>query len=249
MHIQEQLGEPQDYHTWTLNPRLQNPKWAHLLEQHPELSASILFLWNVGVLRDFVRTTLGENLALVSGDDLVGLYSTLLSQRDELLIESEQMGLKDRSLGACIAREFLNLLCNDDCNPDDTHGDRNCIFAYGRTLNELRIPQLQELQRTQEYYALQHISENKLYTLIHDSISRIAYMTIFKTQKGYFGLAPGPIRAGDEITLCSGLETPLAIRANDEYYNIVCSVHVEGVMEGEAWVRLTRDDLREIPFV
>ena len=54
-------------------------------------------------------------------------------------------------------------------------------------------------------------------------------------EKGYKGITPGPVQAGDLVVLISGLRVPIVLRGVDEGYQVVGMAKVEGIMDGEAW--------------
>lgn len=55
------------------------------------------------------------------------------------------------------------------------------------------------------------------------------------SEKGYEGITPGPVQAGDLIVLISGLRVPMVLRGVGECYQVVGMAEIEGVMDGEAW--------------
>jgi hypothetical protein len=56
----------------------------------------------------------------------------------------------------------------------------------------------------------------------------------FVTSKGYYGLGPATIEAGDKISVFFGSKTPLIVREEDGYHLLVGEAYVHGLMSGEA---------------
>lgn len=54
-------------------------------------------------------------------------------------------------------------------------------------------------------------------------------------EKGYEGISPGPVQAGDLIVLMSGLRVPMVLRGVGEGYQVIGMAEVKGIMDGEAW--------------
>ena len=54
-------------------------------------------------------------------------------------------------------------------------------------------------------------------------------------EKGYEGITPGPVQAGDLIVLISGLRVPMVLRGVGEGYQVIGMAEVKGIMDGEAW--------------
>ena len=54
-------------------------------------------------------------------------------------------------------------------------------------------------------------------------------------EKGYEGITPGPVQAGDLIVLISGLRVPMLLRGVGEGYQVIGMAEVKGIMDGEAW--------------
>jgi hypothetical protein len=75
---------------------------------------------------------------------------------------------------------------------------------------------------------------------------------LFVTEKGYLGLAPASVAAGDHVMLLSGLRTPFLARPplggrDPALLNLVSPTSIAGMMEGELW---TESDIQnEFMFV
>jgi hypothetical protein len=54
-------------------------------------------------------------------------------------------------------------------------------------------------------------------------------------EKGYEGITPAPVQAGDLIVLISGLRVPMVLRGVGEGYQVIGMAEVKGIMDGEAW--------------
>ncbi|KAK5444252.1 hypothetical protein LTS15_010367 [Exophiala xenobiotica] len=60
---------------------------------------------------------------------------------------------------------------------------------------------------------------------------------MFRTSKGYIGLAPEVAQRGDEIVLCRGGSVPFVLRRvlHDEDWNLIGDCYVHGIMQGDAF--------------
>ncbi|KAM5341995.1 hypothetical protein ACJ41O_015026 [Fusarium nematophilum] len=58
---------------------------------------------------------------------------------------------------------------------------------------------------------------------------------MFRTKRGFVGLGPCTLRAGDRVFLVSGSKAPLAFRQYGERWRLVGEVYVHGIMAGEAF--------------
>ena len=61
------------------------------------------------------------------------------------------------------------------------------------------------------------------------------YRRIARTSKGYLALAPAATEPGDRIALLAGGRAPLVVRSKGDDWQLVGSVYVHGIMNGEAW--------------
>lgn len=250
MHVNERIGKPQDYALWTKNPPLIDGVFAPALAKHPEDSAAILLLWDIRVLRDFVRVALDNDPAASSLQDLFDVYALLLSQRPWNEHETMTLGLHNPDIGAQFARDFFQVLCGayreDHEQSQELDLSNSLLYA---TLGCLRKPGLEHLLQTQEFKVLSQIGRNKQCRRIHELIGRIRYMTVFRTMSGRIGLAPYSTEAGDEIALCYGLDLPLVVRPSGENYRLIAFAHLKGVMKGEAWSQKLQDNVYDLSFV
>ena len=77
--------------------------------------------------------------------------------------------------------------------------------------------------------------QNLFLTEVHIALRN---RTFFTATKGYIGLAPESTRAGDEICIILGCQTPLILRSDGRgTREIVGPCYVHGIMEGEALLR------------
>lgn len=65
----------------------------------------------------------------------------------------------------------------------------------------------------------------------------VAQRRLFKTEKGYIGLAPSMARKGDGIALLNGSKVPLILRAAPEsaHWTLIGDCYVHGIMQGEGF--------------
>ncbi|RYP17233.1 hypothetical protein DL765_004618 [Monosporascus sp. GIB2] len=74
--------------------------------------------------------------------------------------------------------------------------------------------------------------------LAADFRSRLASLAdrrVFRTARGYIGLAPALAGAGDEVVLVKGAKVPLVLRPRGEARTLQGDCYVRGVMRGEAY--------------
>ncbi|KAI1084498.1 heterokaryon incompatibility protein-domain-containing protein [Whalleya microplaca] len=248
MHIDERLGKPEEYTHWNRNSPILDQVVMQKLKQQPEYSAAILFLWNVKVLRDFVTFALGTNLSAASKESILALYCALLSQRGDYN-STPELGLEDLDVGERRARDFFAVLLDNIVEDEQTETDDGWIFDQSFSLSDSKGRVLLDIQHSQEYAILRRISQNPVRRSIFDCISRIRYMTVFKTKLGRIGIATWPIKPGDEIALCSGLGLPVVMRRNGSNFKLISCAYVDSIMHGEAWSHHQGQELRELIFV
>jgi hypothetical protein len=61
----------------------------------------------------------------------------------------------------------------------------------------------------------------------------IVQRNLFFTKRGYMGLAPIGAKEGDRVCVLHGLESPLIVRPQDDYYLVVGGSYIYGMMNGE----------------
>lgn len=231
MHVDERLGAPENYVIWTKNPQLHDPWWKMQLEAHPEHSSTILRLWNVRALKNFVSVALDDNLTAASQERVHALYYVLMSNvRHDVAEENERK-----------AQSWFQTLCStSDDEKADTPSSKPPDATWMRNRRYLpqispQSPIMEELGKTAEYQTLQRIAGNRTFDAFHSRIDRIRYKTIFKTTSGRIGLAPWSIKNGDKIALFSGFRLPVVIRRVGSSYKLIAQAYVEGMMHGEGW--------------
>lgn len=69
-------------------------------------------------------------------------------------------------------------------------------------------------------------------TLAVESEWKFGFVT---DEKGYEGITPGPVQAGDLIVLISDLRVPMLLRGVGEGYQVIGMAEVKGIMDGEVW--------------
>lgn len=70
----------------------------------------------------------------------------------------------------------------------------------------------------------------------------------FRTEKGYYGLGPVELEAGDIVSVLFGGTTPFVLRPVGESYMLVGECYVYGLMNGEAIEIRERGELMEKSF-
>jgi hypothetical protein len=63
----------------------------------------------------------------------------------------------------------------------------------------------------------------------------ISQRRMFRSKKGYIGLAPQFAQEGDQIRLFKGDAIPLVVRPEGERWRLVGDSYVYGIMNGEAF--------------
>jgi hypothetical protein len=74
---------------------------------------------------------------------------------------------------------------------------------------------------------------------------------MFRTAKGYLGLGPEILKAGDIVAVIFGAKVPFILRPEGDHYLLVGDCYVHGVMQGEAveeWVGANPETLEEMDF-
>ncbi|RYP06079.1 hypothetical protein DL764_003369 [Monosporascus ibericus] len=83
--------------------------------------------------------------------------------------------------------------------------------------------------------ALFHRRAGELTTDFRSHLASLADRRVFRTARGYIGLAPALADVGDEIVLVKGAKVPLVLRPRGEARTLQGDCYVRGVMQGEAY--------------
>jgi hypothetical protein len=70
-------------------------------------------------------------------------------------------------------------------------------------------------------------------TIIHSLKSNVVYQTLFRTSKGWIGIGPATLAAGDEVWVFYGGRMPFIMRSGSTY-EMIGEAYVHGIMHGEA---------------
>lgn len=237
MHPDERLGDPEHYSSWTKNPPLTDPFWRGILDRNPRHHSTILHLWNLKVLQQYVQMILGdgESPATASEHAISLLYNTLLARTNEA--EEYQMH----------ARAWFQQLCSDHYESSveqDPHW--GWVAARIQTMHEPMDHELhRQLQQLLEYKKILLLSSNAIQRYFHQCVGQVRYQKLFRTVRGQIGMASWPAETGDEIWLCSGLRVPLVIRPSDGGCRLIGQAYLEGHMHSEGWPQ-DEEQLRKV---
>jgi hypothetical protein len=70
---------------------------------------------------------------------------------------------------------------------------------------------------------------------------------VFVTEKGYLGLGPQHLQAGDVVSLIPGVEVPIVLRPGENgRYQLVGEAYLHGIMDGEALTPDSRMDVIQL---
>ncbi|RYP66049.1 hypothetical protein DL769_006151 [Monosporascus sp. CRB-8-3] len=83
--------------------------------------------------------------------------------------------------------------------------------------------------------ALFHSHAGELTADFRNHLASLADRRVFRTARGYIGLAPALADVGDEIVLVKGAKVPLVLRPRGEARTLQGDCYVRGVMRGEAY--------------
>ncbi|RYP63090.1 hypothetical protein DL771_009432 [Monosporascus sp. 5C6A] len=97
--------------------------------------------------------------------------------------------------------------------------------------------QLELVQRAVSamHAALFHGRAGELTADFRSHLASLADRRVFRTARGYIGLAPALADVGDEIVLVKGAKVPLVLRPRGEARTLQGDCYVRGVMQGEAY--------------
>jgi hypothetical protein len=62
------------------------------------------------------------------------------------------------------------------------------------------------------------------------------------TERGYMGLAISEVKTGDKVFLISGIPLPMICRPTGDQYQFVSPAYVHGIMHGELWDQVLREE-------
>ena len=224
MHIDERIGDPMDYSSWTRNPPLVESDFKTTLGLLPQYSTACLQLWNLRTLRDFIDISLGGQPMVVGEPRILALYRCLMSQCNDTVPDE----------GKLLA--WFRTLSEEWTHPEDQEPNAEWMFKYPSVLRKCAdVPQLAWLTGTEEYRTLERIARSETCRAFHDGMGRIRYKTIFRTSSGKIGIAPWAIWPGDEIALISGVRVPLVLRRVGEHYKLIAHAYVGGSIHWEGW--------------
>ncbi|KAI0544977.1 heterokaryon incompatibility protein-domain-containing protein [Xylaria curta] len=235
-HQHEGLGRPEDYMAWTQNFQPTEKYWKSLLKTNPQYSQAILRIWNIRVFQMFSKFAFGSDRSK-DKDTRLEFYATLLSHEfglTNLLEDAESLDIWHSKLTGTPSRSILET------------DQRDVVNSWMKsTIEEIRqTPNLHSLLMTPEFAVFEAIELDDAARQRHDNIIRRSfYQTIFRTKSGRLGMAPHPIRSGDEIKIFAGGRFPMIVRPSKgrNTFQLISPAYVHGIMEGQAWLKEGND--------
>ncbi|RYC58489.1 hypothetical protein CHU98_g7710 [Xylaria longipes] len=236
-HQHEGLGRPEDYIAWSQNFQPPETYWKSLLKINPRYSQAILRIWNIRVFQMFSKFAFDTSDRPKAKDTRMNFYATLLSHEfglANLLEDAESLDAWHSTLMGTASRPFLQIDQKDVVNS-----------WMKSTIEEIRqTPNLHSLLTTPEFAVFEAIELDDAARQRHDNIVRRSfYQTIFRTKSGRLGMAPHPIRSGDEIKIFAGGRFPMIVRPSNsrDTFRLISPAYVDGIMEGQAWLQEGHD--------
>ncbi|KAL2066137.1 hypothetical protein VTL71DRAFT_2208 [Oculimacula yallundae] len=218
VHCHEGMGIPADYFVWSHNAQPELEFWRTMLESWPQHSESILPLWNLLVLRELCefakQSLLGEK---EEQEFLFELFSTILS-REPSWNAQKDFKLMRKWWAIISGQQPATTLDSEESLPENTW--------MTPTVQKIRAnAELAPLLNTSEFRIFETISTSSKFSKIHE---HTAYQTLFRTKSGRLGMAPHPIKVGDEIALFSGRRLPMVLRPqqNDSEFRLITPAYV-----------------------
>ncbi|KAI1126707.1 heterokaryon incompatibility protein-domain-containing protein [Nemania abortiva] len=238
-HQHEGLGRPEDYLAWSQNFHPPESYWRNLLKVNPQHSQAILRIWNIRVFQMFSKFAFDTSDRLENKNTRMEFYATLLSHEFDLtnlLKDAESLDSWHSTLMGTASRPFIITDQRDVANS-----------WMKSTIEEIRqTPKLHSLLTTPEFAVFEAIELDDAVRQRHENIVRRSfYQTIFRTKSGRLGMAPHPIRSGDEIKILAGGRFPMIVRPSNgrDTFRLISPAYVHGIMEGQAWLQ-DGDDLQ-----
>ncbi|KAI0185581.1 heterokaryon incompatibility protein-domain-containing protein [Xylaria flabelliformis] len=201
---------------------------------------AFLRIWNIRVFQMFSKFAFDRSTRLKDRDTCLEFYATLLSHEfglTNLLEDAESLDAWHSKLTGMPSPSILQTDQRDVVNS-----------RMKSTIEEIRqTPNLHSLLTTPEFAVFEAIELDDAARQRHDNIIRRSfYQTIFRTKSGRLGMAPHPIRAGDEIKIFAGGRFPMIVRPSKgrDTFRLISPAYVHGIMEGQAWLQ-EGDDLQK----
>jgi hypothetical protein len=114
-------------------------------------------------------------------------------------------------------------------------------MCYKRYIYENHADQLRKVKDAESFQFEKRLAD--VYALaVHDAAQG---RCLFVTEKGFMGMGPARMQAGDVVTIFCGAETPFILRPLGDKFRIVGECYIPGLMNGEA----LEDNLDEYEFV
>ncbi|CAJ2502190.1 Uu.00g095840.m01.CDS01 [Anthostomella pinea] len=88
---------------------------------------------------------------------------------------------------------------------------------------------------TAMHTALFHNTTDQLTLYFRIHMSSLADRRVFRTERGYIGLAAALAEAGEEVVVVKGGNVPLVLRPKGEAWTLQGDYYVRGIMQGEAY--------------
>ncbi|KAE8444096.1 hypothetical protein EG329_000878 [Mollisiaceae sp. DMI_Dod_QoI] len=253
-HYSDRLWTPPHNSDWSRHLHPFKGGWLDFLKTAPKLSQSILEVWNIRVLQNFIAFVSetrhnGQTEAHAYWDLESCLCSYMASQSNQYALIGERGNWDGwrRSLMEQSAKPDLTSTSSttNTLTPPEPKCDEQAIstadmqMSYFRSARDaLRNSKISSILKTPEFRTWERISHNRSKGALHLAITHSAYyQTLFRTNlTNRLGMAPLSIREGDQIALLAGLELPMVIRplANG-HYRMIAPAYICGIMEGQAW--------------
>ncbi|KAF8855186.1 hypothetical protein BDZ45DRAFT_692774 [Acephala macrosclerotiorum] len=250
-HNIESLGKPEDYLSWSRNLQPSESFWIDLLSTRPELSKSILRVWNIHVLKkliSFVSSTVNQHQEGEHAQrDLQSCFLSYIQGNFKF------QGTSHTGAWDGWRSNIMKEQSNATIVPDSQRGpkaaqpetEEQTIWIANKELSrlrwvrkELKHSKASSVLQTQEFSAWERICSDHNQATLNYTIMRTAhYQTLFRTDSSNtLGMAPHSIREGDHIALLAGLDVPMIIRPLENgHYRMIAPAYVCGIMEGQAW--------------
>ncbi|KAI0099740.1 heterokaryon incompatibility protein-domain-containing protein [Nemania sp. FL0031] len=232
-HQHEGLGRPEDYIAWSQNFQPPEIYWKNLLKSNPRHSQAILRIWNIRVFQMFSKFAFDTSDRPTDKDTRMEFYATLLSH---------EFGLANLLDDTQSLDTWHSILMGTASRPPPLQTDqRDVVNSWMKsTIDEIRqTPKLQSLLTTPEFAVFEAIELDDAARQRHDNIIRRSfYQTIFRTKSGRLGMAPHPIRSGDEIKIFAGGRFPMVVRPSNgrDTFRLISPAYIHGIMQGQAWL-------------
>ena len=179
-------------------------------------------------------TLAGDFVDTVSTVSLVAESNLLYEGREPLLLIQEIRNMLKNKPGSSDFRTIGATLIAGTNNEREHASEEDCSAfstwsAYIENIGKLP-PSLPDIVKARHNYDPDTVRASEYHQGVYEGLGCRRF---FVTASGSMGIGPRKMRSQDIIAILHGCRWPVVLRRQGEYYNILGTCYVQGIMDGE----------------